>query len=239
MEFGFWHLVFSYYNFFMRQKFLIANWKSNKTSQEIKNWFEEINNYLKNTSIPKHLNIIIAPSFPYLSLCKELINELKLPFKLASQDVSPFAEGSFTGEVNAKQIKEFADFVIIGHSERRKYFNENIKILSKKITQAKSKGLQPIYCTTEKDENLQNVKIVAFEPDFAIGTGKNAPLSLVVEKKREFFLAYSQYFLYGGSVNSNKIEEYIKSEEIDGFLVGTASLDPKEFYHLIQGFLNN
>ena len=221
----------------MLHKFLIANWKSNKTSKEIVDWFEKINKNLDKQTVKKRVKIIIAPSFPYLSLCKKLIERFDLPFSLAAQNLSPFEKGSYTGEVNAEQIKEFAEYVIIGHSERRKYFKEEKEILKQKILRAKEKGLEPIYCTTKKEENLKLVKIIAFEPEFAIGSGKNAPLDFILEEKEKLNLEKDQTFLYGGSVNPQNIDSYLKSKEINGFLIGKASLNPTTFLTVIEKIL--
>jgi triosephosphate isomerase len=156
-------------------------------------------------------------------------------FALGAQDVSAFGDGAYTGEVSARQIKELADWVIIGHSERRKYFSETDELLAKKEEQAKSAGLKIIYCVPNDSTDIpKGVDVVAYEPVWAIGTGKsdtpeNANAVIATIK------ATSQVpvVLYGGSVTAANVASFVGQPSIDGVLAGGASLDPVTFSDLI------
>lgn len=229
----------------MKKTFIIANWKSKKTEIEAKLWLQEFSNLKSQNSNLDTKEVIVCPSFTLLSIFKSSIINLKLPIKLGAQDISPFDEGAYTGEVNGKQIKELAEFVIIGHSERRKYFKEDSEKINKKIQLAFSYGLTPILCISEIKQ-IQNVKIkmqnynikckilVAYEPLFAIGskqpdTPEDAD-SIAEEIKK---LLEDVYVIYGGSVNADNVNGFVDQKNIDGVLVGGASLDANEFSKII------
>lgn len=215
----------------MKPIFLVANWKSNKTIKEVLEWFSEI----KNITIDSNKKIIICPSFTTLETAKRLIDENNLPFEIGAQNVSAFCQGAYTGEINSVQIKDFADYVIIGHSERRENQNEDNGLLSEKTNRAKEEGLKVIYCIQGIDTAIpENVDVIAYEPVFAIGTGapdtpENAGKVAIELKKR-----FQKPFLYGGSVTAENIKSYTSKEEIDGVLVGGASLDPHKFGKIIN-----
>lgn len=221
----------------MKKLFIIANWKSNKTESEAKNWLREFI-----TSNPpaggqiSDKEIIICPPFTLLSNLKSYIKENNLPIKLGAQDISPFEEGSFTGEINGKQIKEFADYVIIGHSERRKNLFENEDVLVKKVTMVNKYDLIPIFCVqNDKTFIPENVDIIAYEPIFAIGTGNpDTPENAEVIAKKIKEKKDNSCVLYGGSVNSENINFFTKMPNINGVLVGKSSLIPGEFLNIIN-----
>lgn len=181
--------------------------------------------------------IIICPPLTALPILKSLIINHKSSIKLGAQDISPFEEGAYTGEVSAKQIKEFADYVLIGHSERRKNFMENNEMLFKKVELANKYDLTPIFCVQGKKTQipLNSNIIIAYEPINAIGTGhpdtpENAQAVASFLKKN-----YNVgYVLYGGSVTSKNVKEFTQMPNIDGVLIGRASLDAQEFYKIIQ-----
>lgn len=220
----------------MKKLFLVANWKSNKTAVEAKDWLSEIFN-LQLSILNKNKEVIVCPAYTSLSVMKSLIEKKKFPIKLGGQDISPFDAGAYTGEINAKQIKEFADFVIIGHSERRNYFGENDDILAKKVKQAITAGLTPIYCIQNENTVVPGeITIAAYEPPTAIGTGKpdtpeNAERVAKIVKEKNSHIAY---ILYGGSVTADNIHNFVEMTNINGVLVGGASLDPHKFTALIK-----
>jgi len=222
----------------MKKLFIIGNWKSYKTVKETTVWFQELRNKNRELMI-KNKEIILCVPFIFLSLAKDLIEKYDLPIKLGSQNISPFGEGKYTGEVNGKQIKEFADYVIIGHSERRNYFSENEVMISQKIEQAISSQLIPILCVSEVKQ-LQNIKnnmqdiIIAYEPLFAIGSGtpdspKNAEkISGEIQKKM-----HNSIVIYGGSVTAQNVNGFTSTPSISGVLPGGASLNAQEFVNII------
>lgn len=223
----------------MNKKIIVANWKSNKTESEAIEWFKEFLvslNRSTDQSAIKDKEIVICLPFTLLPVAKKFITENSLLIKLGSQDISPFDEGAYTGEVDGRQIKEFADYVIIGHSERRKNFSENDEILQKKIEMAKKYGLTSIFCVQSENDFIPNdANIIVYEPVFAIGTGNvdnpeniQKVLSGINQKTGKGLL------LYGGSVDENNIKKLSEVSMVSGFLVGTASLDPKSFFNLLS-----
>ena len=149
-------------------KLLIAgNWKSNKGIAEAQDWLGKFNVNWENATV------VLCVPFTLLYSLKQEIDRLQIPIELAAQNVSPYSAGAYTGEIHAAQIKEFADWVIIGHSERRKYFGESDEVLSQKAEQAKSAGLKILYCVPDESTPVPiGVECVAYEPVWAIGTGK-------------------------------------------------------------------
>ncbi|MCL5438667.1 MAG: triose-phosphate isomerase [Patescibacteria group bacterium] len=221
----------------MKKLFIIANWKSNKTEHESIKWIQEFPISSRSAGqFPNNKEIIICPSFVYLPLLKSYILDHNLPIKLGTQNISKFDEGAYTGEINGKQIKDFADYVIIGHSERRQNFSESEETINKKIEQAKKYRLTPILCVQNPDFRIsQKIEIIAYEPVFAIGTNypdtpENASLVSAEIKKNSL----SNHVVYGGSVTSKNVKEFTQKSNIDGVLVGNASLDPLEFFEIIK-----
>lgn len=222
----------------MKKLFIVANWKSNKTVGEAEEWLKQVasSQYLVSSDI----EIIICPPFTLLSNLRILTTNYHLPdtFKVGAQDVSPFPDGAYTGEVSARMLKDLGvEYVIIGHSERRKYFKEDEKILANKVKQALNFGLIPIYCVQDKTTPVpEGVKIIAYEPTFAIGTG-NADTP---ENSNEVAKAYKEKMgmdisvLYGGSVNEENAQRICQQPNINGVLIGGASLDPNKFRELID-----
>ncbi|MCL6096796.1 MAG: triose-phosphate isomerase [Patescibacteria group bacterium] len=219
----------------MKDLLIAANLKSYKTEIEAKEWLEAFGKIKEFEQNLEGKKILICPPFTLLSLFHSYVLDNNLPAKVGAQNASPFDEGAYTGEINAKQIKDFADFVLIGHSERRNNFNEKDAELSKKTELSLKYGLKPIFLV-QGDSNLipQGVKIVAYEPIFAIGsqtpdTPENADSVSVKIKSKNV-----EKVLYGGSVTSQNVKSFTGMENIDGVLVGGASLDAEEFIKIIH-----
>lgn len=211
--------------------------------------------------------VALFPPFPFLSNLTEL--SAKSFVSIGAQDCSAIEEGARTGEVSAAMIKSVgAQFVLIGHSERRLYFNETHSLLKEKINRALDQGLTAIYCFGENDEEFTNGArfnviesqlktvfesfsndeidhlILAYEPVWAIGTGKTASLDQAVEvhgfvrellrMKYGIDLANSIRILYGGSVKPANAKELLSGANIDGLLIGGASLNAKDFSEILQ-----
>ena len=207
-------------------KYVIGNWKANKNHTESANWIETFQGEF---SPNEQVTLVICPPFPFLSLVRNALKGFPQVF-IGAQNVSLFEEGSYTGEVTAKTLKEIVSFAIIGHSERRKNFHETDEELTRKVQLAKKYNLEPIYCVRdEKDPIPAGVTFVAYEPVAAIGTGQNEPPEKVIEMKKKMHLPDNCVFIYGGSVNETNISSYLQTGEIDGFLVGKASLDAHQF----------
>lgn len=203
------------------------------TESEASSWFQRLRT--KDLRLTNK-EIVVCPSFTALPILKSLIINDKSSIKLGAQDISPFDEGAYTGEVNGKQIKEYADFVLIGHSERRRNFMESDESLFKKVELAIQHGLTPIYCAQGTETQIpSDSTIVAYEPIDAIGTGRPDTPESAEEVASFFKKNYNvQYVLYGGSVTSKNVKEFTQISNINGVLVGGASLDVREFYTIIQ-----
>jgi len=224
----------------MKKTYIVANWKSNITNLEAKSWIEGLN--IKDLDLTSK-EVVICPSFPLLNDLKAYSLSNNSLIKVGAQDISPFGEGSFTGEVNGKQLGDFAQFVIIGHSERRKNFSESNEIVNLKIKRALEFGLIPIVCVSDLEQvkafqeitkEKQNF-IIAYEPLFAIGSGsadtpENASQAIGSIKS----IMGNVVVLYGGSVTSSNINQFSKMPNIDGVLIGKASLNPVEFLQIIK-----
>lgn len=215
-------------------KYLVANWKSNKTIAEATAWLQMLNDQCSMIN-KKDLKIILAAPFIHLPLLQEA------PFALAAQDVSPFPSGAYTGEVSAAMLKGLVDYVIIGHSERREYFGETEEMAAKKTDQALKAGLTPIVCLDEpylenqiaKLPNCQTAKLVfAYEPLAALKLDQPATPEHALQISQKIkSLAPGAVVLYGGDVDSVNAASY---KGLDGLLIGQASLDISEFKKIIK-----
>lgn len=215
---------------------LIGNWKSNKNSKEVLEWFTEISAlFLQKKPELKNIRIVLCPAFVHLAQADYFIKKFKLPVKLGAQDISPFGEGAFTGEVNAQQVAEYAEYVIIGHSERRDKFREDELMLQNKGERAKEAGLKIIYCVpTSETKAFDSADIIAYEPVWAIGTGKAESPQAADQVCRKLKEKYpGPKVIYGGSVNGKNISDFIKMEFIDGVLPGKSSLSAESFFEMI------
>jgi triosephosphate isomerase (TIM) len=212
-----------------KQLFIAGNWKSNKTKKDAEVWIDTFKKVLPKP--PENLTIVLCVPFTLL----DFFHSQHLALLLAAQDVSPFGTGAYTGEIAPTQIKEFADWVVIGHSERRKYFLEDDRILSEKVIRAKDNGLSVMYCVQDDATFIPPlVDVVAYEPLWAIGTGKsdtpenaNVVCSLIKQK-------FSGTVIYGGSVTEVNVRSFVEQSAVDGVLPGGASLDPQKFAALIR-----
>lgn len=217
-------------------KYIIANWKANKDIKETEDWIDVF--FKKNLfNLSANLMVIICPPFPFVSLLRDKVKNYRF-IKIGAQDISCFKGGTYTGEVTGEILSGIADYVIIGHSERRRYFNETDEILFQKFSLAKKNRLEPLFCVrNENDPFPPRAKFVVYEPVFAIssgsGQGNNQPIKSVLTMKKRLKVSNSVNFIYGGSVNEKNANQYLKNKEIDGVMVGGASLDPERFYKII------
>lgn len=251
----------------MRTKIVAGNWKMNKTLQEANVLASEVMGMVAD-EVKGNVKVIFCTPFPYLLPVKnQLGNNGKI--SVAAQNCSEHESGAYTGEVSALMLKSMEiPYVILGHSERRQYFGEDGKLLAKKVDMALKHGLSPIFCCgepleiREKGTHEQLVKqqveeglfhlsvealqkiVVAYEPVWAIGTGKTATsqqaqdMHAVIRKhiagKYGASVADSISILYGGSVNAANAKELFANADVDGGLVGGASLKSREFTDIIK-----
>ncbi len=223
---------------FMR--YLVGNWKSNKTLEESLKWFDE----MRGVSIPHETEMVICPPYPYLAaLASDERRATSL--KLGVQDISTFPFGAYTGEVTAEMVKDWVHYAIVGHSERRKYFHETHQEVANKVSQCLLHKITPIVCVDEDyveqqlaaiEQELLPSIIVAYEPLAAIGSGTpDTPEHAVSVAQTIKDKAGSDIpVLYGGSVKPENVQSFLSHQEISGALVGGASLDPKNWIDLIN-----
>ncbi len=220
-------------------KTIIANWKSNKNVDEARTWLEEALPSLEKSAS----TIIIAPSFSHLPVLAWALG--KSSVKLGVQDISPFPAGAYTGAVGVKNLENLKiSHAIVGHSERRKYFHESNNDVANKVRESLLAGITPIVCVTKDlvsdqahtiEDEYRNRVMVAFEPVENIGTGTTDTLEDILETKKLVVQAFGDVpYIYGGSVDENTDSKILKSSEIDGFLVGGASLSASKFVKLVQ-----
>lgn len=218
----------------MDKKLFIANWKSHKTEHETLEFLMYLKDNIRNFDL-SNKELIIAPPFTQLSLCKKFIDENSLPIQISSQNVSSFPEGAYTGEISARQIKEYVQYAIVGHSERRKYLHESDTDIDNKIREAKELGILIIQCIQDENSTLhKGAEIIAYEPPTAIGTGNPDDPNHIAQVFRVITEQNPNIsVIYGGSVNPENIKSFLQIEKLSGFLVGGASLDAKEFLALL------
>ncbi len=246
----------------MRKSLVVANWKMNNGTAETSDF---LNEFLKINLNPKG-EVVICPPFIGLDRLKNSLSNSSI--KIGAQNLYYEENGAYTGEISASMLKSVdVSYVIIGHSERREYFNETDEICNKKVKKALEYNITPILCVGEKKEDRDNgmhldlIKsqlyeslkslelredeeiVVAYEPIWAIGTGETASsedaeeICKFIRNELEDILgdsADSTRILYGGSVKPNNIDELMQMENIDGALVGGASLVPEDFARIVN-----
>ena len=246
----------------MRKPFIAANWKMNKTIEETG---EFISSFLPLVKGVTDVDILIAPPFTSLSTASQLLKNTSV--QLGAQNVYFEEKGAFTGEISVSMLKSAGcSCAIIGHSERRQYFIETDEIVNRKIRITRENGLDVILCIGESleqreanrtfdvldrqlsgsllDLTLDGITI-AYEPIWAIGTGKTATPEQANEAHafiRDWLRKHkdgadSTRIQYGGSVTPDNVETLMSQPEVDGALVGGASLKPESFAALVKGAL--
>lgn len=219
----------------MKPLLIVANLKSNKTLGEAREWLETISK-IKDRKFSNQKKIIVCPPFTLLQIFRDFILENNLPIELGSQNISHFPQGAYTGEINGAQIKDFANYTLVGHSERRGSFGEDESVVEEKVRMSIDYGLTPILCIQNIDNKIfQGVSIVAYEPVFAIGTGRpDTPQDASEISKKIKDKSKLEYFLYGGSVSADNVRSFTETEGLDGVLVGTDSLDAEKFISIVN-----
>ena len=251
----------------MRQKIVAGNWKMNKTLQEGVELAKNVNDILAKNA-PK-CTVILGTPFIHLTEVVKTVDSKNI--KVAAENCADKASGAYTGEVSAAMVKSTgAQYVILGHSERRTYYGETDAILKEKVDLALANGLLPIFCIGEgleqREAGKQNevVKaqvenalfhlsaddfgkiVLAYEPVWAIGTGKTATsaqaeeihayIRSVIAAKYGKEVADNTTILYGGSCKASNAKELFAQPDVDGGLIGGASLKAEDFYGIIEAY---
>lgn len=216
-------------------KYFIANWKANKNLNETQEW---VNEFLKHELTGNEIKIIICPPFPLIVPLKKMV-EGNTNITVGCQDISFFEGGIHTGEVTAHNLETLAEYAIIGHSERKKYFHETDLDVFKKYEIARKYNIEPIFCVAQVQTPYpESLHFLCYEPSQAISTGdgrgNSESLESILNAKQQLKVPKEMVFIYGGSVNKDNAPKYLRHKEIDGFLIGGASLDPDHFYQIIS-----
>lgn len=250
----------------MKKQIAAANWKMNTTLNQATSLLQQLKEQLP--VLKQHQQVIVSVPFPYLSLAKTYTQSLQ-NVHIAAQNCHHKAFGAYTGEVSAEMLQSLSiQYVIIGHSERRDYFNESNALIAEKINIALQYSIQPIFCcgeplesrkvgvqndfvTQQLKESLQHLTseelsktIIAYEPIWAIGTGETATAEQIenmhahirswISKTFGALIGTAISILYGGSVNASNAQEIFSQPNVDGGLVGGASLKASEFTHIAK-----
>jgi triosephosphate isomerase (TIM) len=211
---------------------IVANWKMNPlTLAEAKGLFASLARAIRNV---KKTEVVVCPPFVYIPQS----DRMKYELQMGAQDCFWEEKGAFTGEISPLMLRDIGcRYVIIGHSERRKYQRETGEMINKKIKAALAAGLKPILCIASLNQLKKELKdipekiIIAYEPLSAIGTRR--PCSLEKAGKMRKLIKASQV-LYGGSVNPQNATDYILKAGFQGLLVGGVSLDSKQFLQTVS-----
>lgn len=254
----------------MRTPIIAGNWKMNTTLASATELVTAMRNELSALVATHKVQVVLCPPFPYLDRVNQLTRDTGIG--VGAQDMYFQAKGAFTGEVAPAMLLDFGEYVIIGHSERRQLFHETDETVNKKIHAALANNLKPIVCVGEELETYENGEtdvwvrgqihgalggltadqvrglIVAYEPIWAIGTGKaatgpgaNAVIGISIRGAiADLYsedVAAEVRIQYGGSVTAKNIDEFIVQPDIDGALVGGASLKPDDFVAICRAGL--
>jgi triosephosphate isomerase len=235
----------------MRRKLVVGNWKMNGSREEVKSLLGEL--FVGLVEATDSVDVAVCPTAIHLGLAGEILRDS--PIELGAQNVHSSPKGAYTGEISTPMLVEFnVRYVLVGHSERRQYFAESDELVAEKFTAVQSGGLTPILCLGESLQHRQTGitdqvilgqldaalevagieafenAVVAYEPVWAIGTGQTA----TPDQAQDSNIAGQLRVIYGGSVNAENADELFARQDIDGGLVGGASLKANEFISICK-----
>ncbi len=249
----------------MKSKIVAGNWKMNKTFSDAEDLIVEIAEGIEELS--ESVDVILFPPFVYIEMATDIEQESDV--MMGAQNISQFESGAYTGEISGEMLESLGvRFCLVGHSERRKYFNETHEILAQKVNNALKHNISPIFCIGETleqrtaDKHFEIIEqqlneslfhltekefeevIIAYEPVWAIGTGVTASVGQAQEmhafirglivKKYSQKIADEAFILYGGSCNADNAEDLFSLPDIDGGLIGGASLSAEQFLKIVD-----
>lgn len=259
----------------MRRRIVAGNWKMNTTFQEAEELLDEVTERLKDEKEQGDVDVIICPPSLYMEMALDLRSdeedENDIYYSVGGQDVSEFECGAYTGDISAEMLASMGvEYCIVGHSERRKYHGETNRQIARKVENLLKNDISPIVCCGETLEERESGKcfeviekqvreclfdlqsldftriIIAYEPVWAIGTGKTASpeqaqevhafIRNLVQEKYGKEIARVLPILYGGSCNPSNAAKLFEQADIDGGLIGGASLSAEDFIDVINSF---
>ncbi|MBQ2538812.1 MAG: triose-phosphate isomerase [Bacteroidales bacterium] len=253
----------------MRKHIVAGNWKMNKTFDEADELISNIMDKLEKTTLDRNTQVIICPPFPFLEMTSDYSDDSY--FAVGAQNVSDQESGAYTGEVSAAMLESMElDYCIVGHSERRAYYHETDEIIARKVDQLLKHNLRPIVCCGEVLEERESNRqfdvvkkqitdglfhltaeqfadiVIAYEPVWAIGTGKTATpeqaqemhafIRGLIADKYGKEVADETSILYGGSCKPGNAKELFANPDVDGGLIGGASLKADDFIAIAEAF---
>lgn len=253
----------------MRKNIVAGNWKMNKRFEEADELVNGIMTLLEEKELPENTMMIVCPPYPYLEMCTDYSNDSY--FMVGAQNVNDNDKGAYTGEVSAEMLKSLEiEYCIVGHSERRAYYGETDAIVARKVDQLLKNEIHPIVCCGEVLEEREAGKqfdvvrrqitdglfhltpeqfgeiVIAYEPVWAIGTGKTATpaqaqeihafIRGLIADKYGKEVADNTSILYGGSCKPSNAKELFANPDVDGGLIGGASLKAEDFIDIAMAF---
>ena len=224
------------------KEYVIANWKCHKTGDDARKWFDDFADLYE---VQENVEVIVAPSYICLENLAAHVRDLNLEnVHLAAQDVSPFPRGGYTGAVAADMIKNLVEYVIIGHSERRRYFHETRQDVINKVTETADADLIPIVCIEYSSAHSQLSPLHDIElKDLIVAYGPVDSLTFRIPEAPEKVEKIIAHFkgmhgdwpmVYGGALLPGNAKKYLSLPSLSGVFVGAASLDAVEFASIVR-----
>ncbi len=217
--------------------YIVGNWKSYKSKEQGLEWLQLFASLYRPAD---SVEVVVAPPFPYLDCLKERLGEYELSgVFLAAQDVSPFPRGGYTGAVAADMLAPVADYVIVGHAERKRYFHETSQDVQNKVTEAVDSGITPILCLEDPadlahfgflgDIDSPNL-LLAYTPATPLLHRTPEPVEMVGAAVRQIRKTFpNRPVLYGGALNQGNAKDYLAILDCCGLFLGEASLSAEQF----------
>jgi triosephosphate isomerase len=222
------------------KRYVIGNWKCYKKTEDARRWLDTFASLYRPSP---QLEVVLAPSFICLESLSAYLQHLQIKqLSLATQDISPYPKGAYTGAIAADMVRGMAEYVIVGHSERRRYFHESIQDAVNKVHEAVDFGLRPILCLEQSYAMSQlapltdidcEKMIIAYCPVDALTFRIPESPDRVTEAIRFISEMHpNRAIVYGGSINTENAEDYLGIPGLAGLIVGAASLDPESFVEI-------